>query len=88
MDEFELLCTDGQRANVMAYRDCHLAKVPTHAVITRPEKAKKVRELLERQEVSSTDSGRKVLGLFLCRMFAFLEQGCSEFTKSAQHGKF
>ncbi|XP_050758571.1 ovotransferrin-like [Gymnogyps californianus] len=50
MDEFELLCTDGQRANVMAYRDCNLAKVPTHAVITRPERANKVRELLERQE--------------------------------------
>ncbi|NXF97393.1 TRFE protein, partial [Eubucco bourcierii] len=50
MDQFELLCTDGRRQNVMAYRDCHLAKVPTHAVITRPEKAKKVRELLERQE--------------------------------------
>ncbi|KAK2538226.1 Tf [Columba guinea] len=50
MDQFELLCTDGRRANVMAYRECHLAKVPTHAVVTRPEKAKKVRELLERQE--------------------------------------
>ncbi|KFP20647.1 Ovotransferrin, partial [Egretta garzetta] len=50
MDQFELLCTNGQRANVMAYRDCHLAEVPTHAVVTRPEKAKKVQELLERQE--------------------------------------
>ncbi|KFQ09755.1 Ovotransferrin, partial [Leptosomus discolor] len=50
MDDFELLCTDGRRANVMDYRQCHLAKVPTHAVVTRPEKAKKVRELLERQE--------------------------------------
>ncbi|XP_054022516.1 ovotransferrin [Dryobates pubescens] len=50
MEDFELLCTDGQRKNVMAYRDCHLAKVPTHAVITRPEKARQVRELLERQE--------------------------------------
>lgn len=79
MDEFELLCTNGKRANIMAYRDCHLAKVPTHAVITRPEKAKKVRELLERQEVSSTDSRRNVLGLFLCGMFAFLVQWCSEF---------
>ncbi|KGL93592.1 Ovotransferrin, partial [Charadrius vociferus] len=50
MDQFELLCTDGRRENIMAYRNCHLAKVPTHAVVTRPEKAKKVRELLERQE--------------------------------------
>ncbi|NXL11768.1 TRFE protein, partial [Mesembrinibis cayennensis] len=50
MDQFELLCTDGQRANIMAYKTCHLAKVPTHAVVTRPEKAKKVQELLESQE--------------------------------------
>ncbi|KFW95347.1 Ovotransferrin, partial [Phalacrocorax carbo] len=50
MDQFELLCTDGRRANVMAYSECHLAKVPTHAVVTRPEKTKKVRELLEIQE--------------------------------------
>ncbi|XP_027585100.2 ovotransferrin [Pipra filicauda] len=50
MDQFELLCTDGQRANVMDYRRCNLAKVPTHAVVTRPEKAKQVREMLERQE--------------------------------------
>ncbi|NXX22697.1 TRFE protein, partial [Podargus strigoides] len=50
MDDFELLCTDGRRANIMDYRECHLAKVPTHAVVTRPDKAKKVRELLEKQE--------------------------------------
>ncbi|NXS43847.1 TRFE protein, partial [Balaeniceps rex] len=50
MDQFELLCTNGKRANIMAYKSCHLAKVPTHAVVTRAEKAKDVRELLERQE--------------------------------------
>ncbi|KFV13982.1 Ovotransferrin, partial [Tauraco erythrolophus] len=50
MDQFELLCTNGQRQNIMAYKDCHLAKVPTHAVVTRPDKARKVRELLKRQE--------------------------------------
>uniref|UniRef100_A0A8C3UFJ5 Ovotransferrin n=1 Tax=Catharus ustulatus TaxID=91951 RepID=A0A8C3UFJ5_CATUS len=50
MDQFELLCTDGQRANVMDYRRCNLAKVPTHAVMTRPEKAQEVRQMLENQE--------------------------------------
>ncbi|XP_054138970.1 ovotransferrin-like [Melozone crissalis] len=50
MDQFELLCTDGQRANVMDYRRCNLAKVPTHAVMARPEKARQVREMLENQE--------------------------------------
>jgi len=74
MDQFELLCTDGRRANIMAYRGCHLAKVPTHAVVTRPDKANKVREFLERQEVSSTGSGTNVLGLFSRGMFAFLER--------------
>lgn len=57
----------------MDYGHCHLAKVPTHAVVTRPEKADKVRELLDRQEVSSTESGRNVLGLVLCKMFVFLK---------------
>uniref|UniRef100_A0A8C2SMV6 Ovotransferrin n=1 Tax=Coturnix japonica TaxID=93934 RepID=A0A8C2SMV6_COTJA len=50
MDDFELLCTDGRRANVMDYRECNLAEVPTHAVVVRPEKAKKIQELMERQE--------------------------------------
>ncbi|NXC37562.1 TRFE protein, partial [Penelope pileata] len=50
LDDFELLCTDGRRANVMDYRKCNLAEVPTHAVVVRPEKASKIRELLERQE--------------------------------------
>nr|BAJ23165.1 ovotransferrin precursor [Dromaius novaehollandiae] len=50
MDQFELLCTNGRRANIMDYSSCHLAKVPAHAVISRPEKASKIRELLERQE--------------------------------------
>ena len=50
MDDFELLCTDGRRAHVMDYRECNLAEVPTHAVVVRPEKASKIRELLEIQE--------------------------------------
>lgn len=74
MDQYELLCTDGRRANVMDYRNCHLAKVPTHAVITHPDNAQKVRDLLDKQEVGNTDSGRNVLALVFCGMFAFLEQ--------------
>uniref|UniRef100_A0A669PVG3 Ovotransferrin n=1 Tax=Phasianus colchicus TaxID=9054 RepID=A0A669PVG3_PHACC len=50
MDDFELLCTDGRRANVMDYRQCNLAEVPTHAVVVRPEKANKISELMERQQ--------------------------------------
>ncbi|NXV22793.1 TRFE protein, partial [Cepphus grylle] len=50
MDEFVLLCPDGRRANIMDYSTCHLAKVPTHAVVAPPKKAKKVSEMLQRQE--------------------------------------
>lgn len=79
MDDFELLCTDGRRANVMDYRECNLAEVPTHAVVVRPEKANKIRDLLERQEVGGPDSGRNVLGRFLHRVLIFSEQWCSAF---------
>uniref|UniRef100_A0A8C2SN26 Ovotransferrin n=1 Tax=Coturnix japonica TaxID=93934 RepID=A0A8C2SN26_COTJA len=61
MDDFELLCTDGRRANVMDYRECNLAEVPTHAVVVRPEKAKKIQELMERQEVGGADSARNFM---------------------------
>lgn len=63
MDTFELLCTDGQRANVMDYRRCNLAKVPTHAVMARPEKASQVRDMLENQEVCSAESRRNIVRL-------------------------
>lgn len=63
MDQFELLCTDGQRANVMDFARCHLAKVPTHAVMTRPEKAQQVREMLENQEVCSAENRRNIVSL-------------------------
>lgn len=79
MDDFELLCTDGRRANVMDYRQCNLAEVPTHAVVVRPEKANKISELMERQQVGGPDSGRNVLGWFLHCVLIFLEQRCSAF---------
>ncbi|XP_076000991.1 serotransferrin-like [Genypterus blacodes] len=35
--KYELLCKDGTRQPIDNYRDCHLAKVPAHAVVTRKD---------------------------------------------------
>ncbi|XP_076837753.1 serotransferrin-2-like [Brachyhypopomus gauderio] len=46
--DYELLCKDGTRKSIDEYKDCHLAKVPAHAVVSRkdPELAKQIVEIL------------------------------------------
>uniref|UniRef100_A0AAY4ACE3 Serotransferrin n=1 Tax=Denticeps clupeoides TaxID=299321 RepID=A0AAY4ACE3_9TELE len=47
--EFKLICK-GQTRDISQYSDCHLAKVPAHAVVTRPEKQNDVVDILKQQQ--------------------------------------
>lgn len=35
--DYELLCLDNTRAPIDNYKNCHLARVPAHAVVTRKD---------------------------------------------------
>uniref|UniRef100_A0A8C9SZ74 Serotransferrin n=1 Tax=Scleropages formosus TaxID=113540 RepID=A0A8C9SZ74_SCLFO len=50
--DFELLCPSGLAATmpVEQYEKCHLAKVPAHAVVTRPESRQEVVAILKEQQ--------------------------------------
>ncbi|XP_021568318.1 inhibitor of carbonic anhydrase-like, partial [Carlito syrichta] len=51
-DQYELLCPDNTRKPVDAYKDCHLARVPSHAVMARSMGGKEdlIWELLSRAQ--------------------------------------
>ncbi|XP_053455568.1 inhibitor of carbonic anhydrase-like isoform X2 [Nycticebus coucang] len=51
-DQYELLCLDNTRKPVDEYKDCHLAKVPSHAVVARSVDGKEdlIWELLNRAQ--------------------------------------
>ncbi|XP_006008475.1 serotransferrin-A [Latimeria chalumnae] len=48
--DFSLLCLDGTRADPKDYKRCHLAEVPAHAVVSRPESWKTVRDFLKKEQ--------------------------------------
>ncbi|XP_053565774.1 serotransferrin-B [Bombina bombina] len=64
--EFELLCLNGGRKPVDKYKECHLAEVPAHAVVTRPEKRKEVVNIITNQQslYGRQGSQKKTYSLF------------------------
>ncbi|KAB0390147.1 hypothetical protein E2I00_016114, partial [Balaenoptera physalus] len=48
--DFQLLCLDGTRKPVTEAQSCHLAIVPSHAVVSRKDKADFVRRMLFNQQ--------------------------------------
>lgn len=52
-DKYELLCPDNTRKPVEAFRECHLARVPSHAVVARSVNGKEnsIWELLYQSQV-------------------------------------
>lgn len=49
--DYELICPNKSPVPVSDYASCHLAKVPAHAVVTRPEKRGAVVRVLQNQQV-------------------------------------
>ncbi|XP_057594550.1 inhibitor of carbonic anhydrase-like [Hippopotamus amphibius kiboko] len=49
-EDFQLLCLDGTRKPVTEAQSCHLAVVPSHAVVSRKDKADFVRRMLFNQQ--------------------------------------
>lgn len=51
-DDYMLLCPNKNPVPVDQFAECHLAQVPAHAVVTRPEFHERVVTVLQSQEVS------------------------------------
>ncbi|XP_078472828.1 serotransferrin-1-like [Lampetra fluviatilis] len=64
--DYELLCADGRRAPVSAYKTCHLAQAPSHAVVTRAALKTTVQEFLKDSQLKYGRSGtdREKFSLF------------------------
>lgn len=51
-DDYELICPNKPPVPVTDFASCHLASVPAHAVVTRPESRDEVVRILQDQQVS------------------------------------
>lgn len=50
-EDYELICPNKSPVPISDYASCHLAKVPAHAVVTRPERRSDVVGILQSQQV-------------------------------------
>ncbi|KAM7379336.1 hypothetical protein PAMP_004898 [Pampus punctatissimus] len=55
--EYELICPGKAPVPITEYASCHLAKVPAHAVVTRPERRSEVVRILQDQQVKFGSTG-------------------------------
>ncbi|GAB1294592.1 Serotransferrin [Apodemus speciosus] len=62
--DFQLLCTDGSRKSVTEFASCHLAQAPNHVVVTRKEKASRVKEVVLGQQKQFGKSASDCTGNF------------------------
>lgn len=53
LEDLKLLCPDGSEAGLDQYERCHLAAVPTNAVVVRMEDKCRVWKYLERLQVGT-----------------------------------
>nr|XP_003409956.1 lactotransferrin [Loxodonta africana] len=59
VEDFELLCLDGSRKPVSQAQTCHLAKAPSHAVVSQKERAAYIEKvLLEQQNLFGRNGSR------------------------------
>ncbi|KAM9592895.1 lactotransferrin [Trichechus inunguis] len=58
-EDFELLCLDGSRKSVSEAWKCHLAVAPSHAVVSREEKAEYLENVLLQQQEQFGQNGSK-----------------------------
>ncbi|XP_072219630.1 transferrin-a [Leuresthes tenuis] len=64
-DEYQLICPGRGPAPITDYASCHLALVPAHAVVTRPEsRSDVIRILQDQQTLFGTGSGDPSFKLF------------------------
>lgn len=51
LDDYQLICPGKAPVPIDKFSECHLAKVPAHAVVTRPEKRDDVVKFLKTEQV-------------------------------------